>query len=129
MHHGGRPAHAVLQFVVLMLTCRQLPGCSSCLPSHFTHRPLQVASGSEVCHDASSLLAVHFPYAAPKPASCDAKIVITPLTTLLTHGNIGQAALLKALSLPEAFALLSTDSLDVSWRGGGAPARAGRLAS
>ena len=78
--------------------------------------PLQVPAGSAVCHDVTSLLAVQFPFAAPKPASCDAPIAVTSLTSLLAYGkasSLTAAALLEAFSLPPSFALLSSDALKV----------------
>lgn len=77
---------------------------------------VQVAAGSAGCHDATSLLAVHFPFAAPKPASCDAPLVVFPLTSLLAHGSqsgISLPALLDALQLPVGYPLLTADSLAV----------------
>ncbi len=90
---------------------------ATCSPRHPVP-PLQVASGSTACHDATSLLAVHFPFAAPHPASCSAKFVISPLTTLLTHAQayssgVAAATLLDAVGLPTTFELLTTDSLAV----------------
>ena len=77
-----------------------------------------------MCHDASSLLAVHFPYAAPRPASCSAKFVVTPLTTLLTYANgLTPATLLEALNLPTTFDVLTVDSLAVRHRAWGGRAR------
>lgn len=78
---------------------------------------LQVAKGSSVCHDATTLLAVHFPFAAPRPDSCSAAFVVTPLTSLLVHGQaagLAQSSVLTGLSLPSGFALLTTDSLKAS---------------
>lgn len=66
-----------------------------------------------MCHDETTLLAVQFPYAAPRPASCDAALAITPLTTLLTYGTTSAAGLLQALSLPSGYALLSKDAVKV----------------
>lgn len=67
-----------------------------------------------MCHDATTLLAVHFPYAAPRPSSCSAKLVISPLTTLLTYtSGLTPAALLEAVNLPTTFPLLTKDSLAV----------------
>lgn len=81
---------------------------------------MQVQPGSPVCHDTASLLAVHFPYQAPKPASCATRIVVSPLTTLLaTRPGLTPEALLAKLGLPSSYALLSTDSLAVRGRGRG----------
>lgn len=73
----------------------------------------QVSSGSAVCHDATSLLAIQFPYAAPRPTTCAANIVMTPLTTLLTNSNLTVAMVLEALNLPAGFKLLTTNTLAV----------------
>ena len=71
-----------------------------------------------MCHDATTLLAVHFPFAAPRPTSCSAKLIISPLTTLLTFAQASTsgftpAMLLDAVGLPTTFELLTTDSLVV----------------
>jgi len=74
-----------------------------------------------VCHDASSLLAVQFPFAAPRPTTCDKPAIISPLTSLLVYGGskgLTAPVLLSALSLPSDYALLTTDSLIVSWVAG-----------
>lgn len=87
-------------------------------PRTSTHHPAQVASGSAVCHDATSLLAVKFPYAlGAAPASCNSTFVINALTTLLANAAMPEAALNAALGLPAAFALSTTNTLAGSLAG------------
>lgn len=76
--------------------------------------PPQVARNASVCHDATSLQAVHFPYVTITPTACAAPIAVSALTTLASYANhIPLAGHLAALDLPAGFSLMSANVLAV----------------
>ncbi|KAL4419903.1 hypothetical protein ABPG75_007001 [Micractinium tetrahymenae] len=82
------------------------------------------AGSTSVCHDIATLLPQDLPLAAPRPDSCNASLVVSPLTTLLAlapeGSGLSEASLKAALGLPSNWSLLTTDALKAAVQGSAA---------